>query len=69
MRDNILAEIRTVVTAKAKQGSYTLVIDTAAESINKTPVVMFTNGENDLTTAILAQLNSTAPASAHDEKK
>jgi len=61
MRENILAEIKNVVTLKAKSGNYSLVIDTAAETVNRTPVVMFTNGENDITAAVLAQLNTTAP--------
>jgi outer membrane protein len=62
MRDNILGEIRTLVNAKAKSGGFTLVIDIAAESANNTPVVLYTNGENDLTPAILDQLNLGAPA-------
>ncbi len=69
MREKILAEIRTVVTSKAKAGNYSLVVDTAAESVNKTPVVLFSNGENDITTAVLSQLNANAPASAREEKK
>ena len=62
MRDNILAEIRTVLNGKAKSGNYALVIDTAAQTINETPVTLFSNGENDLTDALLAQLNAGAPA-------
>jgi outer membrane protein len=69
MRENILAEIKNVVTTKARMGSYSLVIDTAAESINKTPVVMFSNGENDITASVLTQLNATAPPTAKEEKK
>jgi Skp family chaperone for outer membrane proteins len=69
MRENILAEIKTVVNSKAKMGSYSLVIDTAAESINKTPVVMFSNGENDITASVLTQLNAMAPPTAKEEKK
>lgn len=69
MRENILGEIRSVVNAMAKSGSYTLVVDTAAESFNKTPVVLFTNGENDLTTAVLAKLNANAPQGGPKEKK
>src|SRR6184192_4273705 len=71
MREKILAEIRTVVTSRAKAANYSLVIDTASESFNKTPVILFTNGENDITTAVLAQLNANAPASAsvREEKK
>ena len=62
MRDNILGEIRTVINNKAKAGNFSMVIDYAAESINKTPVVMYNNGENDITQAVLAQLNASAPA-------
>ena len=61
MRENILTEIRNTVNAKAKAGGYALVMDTAAESVNNTPVILFTNGENDLTDAVLSQLNAGAP--------
>lgn len=61
MRSNILSDIRAVVNAKAKAAGYSMVIDTAAETINKTPVFLFSNNENDLTEAVLAQLNSNAP--------
>jgi outer membrane protein len=62
MRDNILAEIRNVVNARAKSSGYTLVVDTAAESFNNTPVVLFSSNDNDLTTTVLDQLNAGAPA-------
>lgn len=61
LRDKILVEIRNVINAKAKAAGYALVVDSAAESINKTPVVMYTNGENDLTTPVLAELNANVP--------
>ncbi|MEJ0091781.1 MAG: OmpH family outer membrane protein [Limisphaerales bacterium] len=61
MRDNILVEIKAAVASKAKAGSNTLVIDTAAETVNGTPTVVYTTGENDLTDAVLAQLNAGAP--------
>lgn len=64
VRDRILAEIREVINAKAKAAGYAMVVDSAAETINKTPVVMYTNGENDLTTAVLAQLNANAPTAS-----
>ncbi|MDB6112831.1 MAG: hlpA [Pedosphaera sp.] len=67
MRDSILQEIRTAINAKAKSGNYTMVVDTAAESINNTPVVLFSNGESDITDAILSQLNAAAPPVAADE--
>ena len=61
MRANILTEIRNVVTAKAKAAGFALVIDTAAESANSTPVILYTSDENDLTDTVLLQLNATAP--------
>ena len=65
MRDNILGEIRGVINAKAKAAGYGMVIDTAAESVNKTPIILYTSGnENDLTSAVLSQLNASAPASS-----
>lgn len=64
MRSNILTEIRNVVNSKAKAAGFSLVIDTAAESINSTPVFLYSNNENDITDAVLQQLNSTAPADA-----
>lgn len=63
-RDAILEEIRDVVNAKSKTAGYTLVIDIAASSINDTPVVMYNNGENDLTEAVLTQLNAAAPVAS-----
>lgn len=62
MRNNIIGEIRTVVSAKAKAGGFSLVIDTAAQSADQTPIVMFTSNENDMTAAVLEELNRTAPA-------
>jgi outer membrane protein len=62
MRSNILGEIRNVVSGKAKAAGYTLVIDTAAETVNSTPVFLFVNADTDITDAVLTQLNATAPA-------
>ncbi len=62
MRSNIINDIRAVVNAKAKAAGYSMVIDTAAETINKTPVFLYSSNENDLTEAVLTQLNSNAPA-------
>jgi len=61
MRADILKEIDAAVTAKAKAAGCTLVIDTAAETINQTPTIIYNSGENDLTDAVLAQLNAGAP--------
>jgi outer membrane protein len=62
MRDKLLDEIKEVIKGKAKAASLSLVIDTAAETVNNTPVLFYTNGENDITDDILTQLNANAPA-------
>jgi Skp family chaperone for outer membrane proteins len=63
MRDNILTDIKAAVTAKAKAAGYALVIDAAAETANATTAVVYSSGENDLTDAVLKQLNAGAPIS------
>lgn len=69
MRDNILSEVRKVVESKAKSLGYALVIDVGAESANATPIVLYTNGENDITAAVLEQLNANAPPEASTPTK
>lgn len=61
MRSKILSDILEVVTAKARTGQFTLVVDTAAKSINQTPIVLFSDGKNDLTDEVLKQVNASAP--------
>ncbi len=61
MRDKIIEEIRTTVEGKARSAGYALVVDTAADSVNGTPIVLFSNNENDITKDVLAQLNAGAP--------
>ena len=61
MTEIILRDIRELVDAKARAGGYTLVIDVAAKSAVGTPIVLYTNGQNDMTQEVLSQLNSTAP--------
>ena len=68
MRDNLLGEIKDVVKARANAGNYNYVLDSAAETVNNTPVVLFTSGANDITDEVLAQLNLTAPKSTSDSK-
>src|SRR5438874_5060567 len=61
MRENILTEIRNVLNSKAKSGGFSMVVDTAAQSADFTPVFLFSNNENDLTDDLLKQLNAAAP--------
>jgi outer membrane protein len=71
MRDKIVGEIREVISEKAKGGDFTFVIDTGAQSAYFTPVVLYTNGQNDLTQDVITQLNAKEPlptASTNDDK-
>lgn len=68
MKDAILQDIRTAVTAKAKASGYAMVIDSSAESITGVPVLLYTNGDNDMTDSILSQLNAGAPTGADGSK-
>jgi outer membrane protein len=61
MKNNILSDIKSVVGAKAKTAGFTLVLDGAALSAAGSPVIMYSNGENDLTESVLLQLNANAP--------
>jgi len=61
MRGDIIKEITAAVSAKAKAAGYTMVVDIASDNANQTSVVLYTDGQSDLTAAILAQLNAGAP--------
>jgi outer membrane protein len=61
MRDRILGDIRDLVEAKARAGGYSPVINVAAETAGATPVVLYNNGQNDISEEILSQLNAGAP--------
>ncbi|HOX56308.1 MAG TPA: OmpH family outer membrane protein [Candidatus Paceibacterota bacterium] len=62
MRGSLVEEIRTAIKGKATDAGYALVLDTASEGANGTPIVLYTNNENDITDAVLAQINIGAPA-------
>jgi len=58
-------EIRSVLEAKARSAGYSLVLDVGALGANGIPIVLFHNDkDNDLTQAILDQLNAAAPLEA-----
>jgi len=61
MRDNVLVDIQAAVADKAKAGGYSLVLDTDAKSTTSTDIVLYHGSENDLTDAVLKQLNAGAP--------
>jgi Skp family chaperone for outer membrane proteins len=65
-RDDIVKEIEGVVDAHAKAAGYALVLDRSGESANLVPMVLYSNGENDLTDAIIKELNAAAPPGSLD---
>jgi hypothetical protein len=54
------------VADKAKAAGDTLVIDSDAETVNGTPAVIYTTGDNDMTADVLKQLNAAAPPDLPD---
>ncbi|MSU57420.1 MAG: OmpH family outer membrane protein [Pedosphaera sp.] len=61
MRDEVLKKIREAINAKAKSAGFGLVFDAAAETVNGTPTIVYSSGDNDLTQPVLDQLNADAP--------
>jgi len=71
MRDNLVAEIRVAITAKAVAGGYSMILDVSGETANSAPLILYSKAE-DLTDGLLVQLNQGAPAnflSKPDETK
>jgi outer membrane protein len=60
--DAIVTEIRQIVNAKCKAAGYNMVLDISGETMNNTPVVLYSDGSSDVTDTILKELNATAPA-------
>lgn len=67
-REKIVKEIVDAINSKAKAGGFAFVLDTAAQSANRTPIVPYTDGSNDLTQEILSLINVNAPAPAKETK-
>jgi Skp family chaperone for outer membrane proteins len=65
-RTDIVKEIVGVLDAKAKAAGYTMVLDVSGESFNMSPVVLYTNGSDDLTDGIIKELNAVAPPGSLD---
>lgn len=61
MRDGIIEEIRNVITARARSAGYGVVLDSSAQTANLTPFVLYYSPDQDITAAVLDQLNLGAP--------
>ena len=64
MRDKIVDEIREVVNRQSRSGNFNIVYDLAAVTAYQTPIILYTDGQHDLTEAVVKELNATAPAGA-----
>jgi Skp family chaperone for outer membrane proteins len=60
LTEKLVEEIKDAVSAKAKAGLFSMVVDVSAIGINGMPIVLYTNGDNDLTASVLDQLNAAA---------
>jgi outer membrane protein len=61
--DTLVNEIRNVISAIAKTHGFAQVLDVSS------PVVLYTNGDNDITDEVIKQLNANAPAAKPDTTK
>ena len=59
--EDLMSKIRGVMDARAKKQGYAMVLDRTALSMTGYPTVLYASGENDLTEALIKELNSTAP--------
>ena len=61
LRKGRLEEIQEVISTKAKELGYDLVIDSSQDVLlPRTPTVLFTNGKNDITAVVIDILNKGA---------
>jgi len=62
MRENVIGEIRAVISTKAKIAGFGLVLDVTGESLSRIPMVVYHSGQTDMTEEVLKELNANAPA-------
>lgn len=56
-KNNLITDIKDTIKVKARSEGFSLVLNTAAVDINQAPIVLFTDGSNDITDDILTTLN------------
>ena len=64
----ILDDIKSAAASKAKAAGYSMVVNKVAEAAQGVPVFLYSSDDNDITEAVLTQLNATAPADAKSSK-
>jgi len=62
----IFKEINGVVKAHAEAAGYSMVLDSSSEGATHVPVLLYANGKDDLTDAIIKELNAAAPPGSLD---
>ena len=67
-QENVLRYIRESVTSKARAGNYNLILDSSADPVTQTQLVLFSSGLNDLTDEVLTDLNANAQPGILDDK-
>jgi outer membrane protein len=65
MRQNILEEINKVVQKFAADSKFNLVLDISGKTFAGTNLVLYNQGQRDITEEILKQLNANRPASSN----
>jgi Skp family chaperone for outer membrane proteins len=68
-RKNIMDEITELVAKRAKSEQYSMVFDVGADSADRSRILLYTDGQYDLTEDILKQLNANAPADILEKMK
>ena len=68
-RKNIMEEITELVAKRAKSEQYSMVFDVGADSADRSRILLYTDGQYDLTEDILKQLNANAPADILEKMK
>jgi len=63
---DIVKEIEGVVAAHAKAAGYSIVLDSSGVSGSRVPVVLYSNGQDDMTDSIIKELNAAAPPGSLD---
>ena len=63
---DIVKEIQGVVEARAKVAGYSLVLDSSGVNLAQTPIVLYSDGKDDMTDAIIKELNAAAPPGSLD---
>ena len=61
-KTKVMEDIRRMVAEKGKAGGYDMVFDVSGGTSNGAPMIIFHNGKNDLSDAVLTQLNANAPS-------